>query len=99
MPSGQQVSFKPSLAAMFAQYFHHAAVGAEFVIDGNSLRHKATLSSLEDGVQAIGVRLIGAEHTKVRWIHLEDISEKVPKFSWGFRRPLDPARESRAHNS
>ena len=58
MPPGQQVPFEPSLTAMFAQYFHDTAIGAQFVIDRNSFRHKATFGSFEDGIQAIGVRLI-----------------------------------------
>jgi hypothetical protein len=66
MPAGKQVAFEPSLAEMLAQYLHHAAIRAEFVIDRDNLGHRAALGGLEDGVQAIGVRFIGAEHAKVR---------------------------------
>ena len=50
MPTSKQVSFKPSLTKMFAQYFQHTATRAEFVVDRDKLSHRAALRSLEDGV-------------------------------------------------
>src|SRR5579872_435762 len=88
MPPRQQVPFEPSLTAMFAQYFHDPAIGTQFVIDRNCLGHKTPLGSFEDGIQTIGVRLIGTERAKVRRIELEDVSEEVPELSWGFRDHL-----------
>ena len=88
MPPGQQVPFEPSLAAMFAQYFHDTAIRTQFVIDRNGLRHEAAFGSFEDGIQAIGVRLIGTEHAKVCRIELEDVSEKISELSWSFRDHL-----------
>src|ERR1700728_151546 len=50
MPPCQQVALEPSLTAMFTQYFHDTAIRTQFVIDRNSLGHKAPLCSFEDGV-------------------------------------------------
>src|ERR1700734_1964239 len=88
MPSSQQVPFEPSLTAMFAQYFHDPAIGAQFVIDRNSFRHEAAFGSFEDGIQAVRVRLIRTEHAKVCGIEFEDVSEKISELSWSFRDHL-----------
>ena len=39
MPARKQVAFEPSLAEMLAQYLHHSAIGAKFVVDRDNLRH------------------------------------------------------------
>ena len=58
MAARKQVAFEPSLAEMLAQYFHHAAIRSELIVDRDDLRHRATLGGLEDGVQTIGIRFI-----------------------------------------
>ena len=92
MPPGQQVAFEPALAAMLAQDFHDAAVGAEVVIDRNGFRHEATIRRFENGVQAIGVRLIGTEHAEVCRIALEDVAKNSPSFARRFGDDLARAR-------
>jgi hypothetical protein len=77
MTAGEQVAFKPSLAEVLAQHFHDAAVRTEFIVDRNNLGHRAALRGLKDGVQAIGIRFIGAEHAEVCQIHSEDVAEEI----------------------
>ena len=77
----KQVAFEPSLAKMLAEHFHDATIRAQFFVDGYNLGHRATFCCLEDGVQSIGVRFIGAEHAKVFRIHFEDIAEEIAKFA------------------
>ena len=91
VPSGQQIAFQPSLAAMLAQYLHQATIGAQVVINGNCLRHEAAFGSLENGAQAIRFSLIRAEHTKVLRVQPEYIGKEVSKLSWSFRNHLTRA--------
>jgi hypothetical protein len=74
MATSQQVPFEPSLTAMLTQYLHQAAIWTQIVVDRNSLCHEAPLGSFQNGTQAIGVRLIGAKHTKVSRIQPEDVA-------------------------
>ena len=72
----KQVAFEPSLAEMLAQYFHHAAIWAEFIVDRDNLSHRAAVRSFKNRIQTIGIRFIGAKHPKVCWIHSEDIPKE-----------------------
>ena len=77
MAAREQVALKPALAEMLAQHFHDAAVWTEFIVDRDNLGHRAALCGLEDGVQSIGIRFIGAKHAEVSRIHSEDIAEEI----------------------
>ena len=81
MTPRKQVALEPSLAKMLAQHFHDAAVRTQFIVDGDNFGHRAPLCGLEDGVQAIGIRFIRAEHAEVRQVHSEDVAEEVAKFA------------------
>ncbi len=81
MTAREQVAFKPSLAKMLAQHFHDAPVRTQFIVDRNNLGHRTPFRRLKDGVQAIGIRFIGAEHAEVCQVHSEDVAEEISKFA------------------
>ena len=91
MTAGEQVAFKPSLAEVFAQHFHDAAVRAKLIVDRNKFSHRATLGGLEDGVKTVGIRFIGAEHTKVLRIHFENVPKEISKLAWRLGKNLTGA--------
>ena len=84
MAPSQQVAFQPSLAAVFAQYFHQPSIGAKFVVNRDSFCHKAAFCCFQHGIQAVRVRFIGAEHTKVFGVHPDNVAEKVSKLARSF---------------
>ena len=81
MTPRKQVAFEPSLAEMLTQYLHHAAVGTELIVDGNNLGHRAAFGGFKDGIQAIRIRFVGAEHAEVCQIHSEDVAEEIAKLA------------------
>src|ERR1039458_4524760 len=77
---------------MLSQYFHHAAIRAEFIVCQHNLSHRAALRSLKNRVQTIGIRLIGAEHAKIRRIHSEDIPKEISELARSLGQDLTGPR-------
>ena len=69
MPAGQQISFQPALALMFAEHFHHPPVASEVFIrlDRSGSSHCRLVASKHVG-QTIGHRFIGAEDAKIAMV-------------------------------
>src|SRR5580698_8978110 len=88
MPAREQISFKPPFAQMFAQYLQHTAIRAELIVDGDEFSHRAARGCLENGVQPVRVRFIGAEHAKVHRIHSEYVAEEFSQFARSFGQNL-----------
>jgi len=78
---------------VLAQHFHNASIGAELIVDGNNLGHRAALGSLEDGVETIGIRFIGTEHAEVGQIHSEDVAEEVAQLARSLSQNLSGPRD------
>jgi len=75
----QQVTFKPTLALVFAEHLHHPAIGTDVVVDGNGFRSRATVRHLEHGGPAIRRGFVRAEDAEVACVgvELEHIADKL----------------------
>ena len=63
--AGQQVALEPALAEMLAQDLHDPPVVAQVLVVGSSSAYQAS-GHVEDGRQAVGGGLVGAEDPEVR---------------------------------
>ena len=70
MPAGEQVALEPALARVLAQDLHHAAVGREVVVVGQTLGHPGAVGRLEHGVQPVRGGLVGAEDAEVALVRV-----------------------------
>ena len=68
VPAREQIAFQPALAVVLAEYFHHAAIGRNVVIDGDGLADEAAVFDLEYVAEAVGVGLVGAEEAEVGFL-------------------------------
>ena len=59
MPPGQQIAFQPPFQRRLTEDFHDPPVRREMVIIGGALRLPGPVCDLQNGVQAIGVVLVG----------------------------------------
>jgi len=65
VPPGQQVALEPPLHLVLAEHLHHAAVRRDALVGGPDLGHRRPVGGLEDGVPAVGGRLVGTEDPEV----------------------------------
>ncbi len=84
MPAGEQIAFEPAFAKVFAEHFHHAAVGSEVVVDGNDRLHRATVGGIEDCVEAIRIRFIRAEQAEIGRVEFDDVAQILSEFARRF---------------
>ena len=71
VPAGEQVAFEPALALMLAEHLHDLAIqGEEFVV-GLRACVPLPVGDLENGVQAVGKRFVGAEDSKIALLPIE----------------------------
>ncbi|MDB5387879.1 MAG: hypothetical protein JWM11_3525, partial [Planctomycetaceae bacterium] len=74
--AGEQVTFQPAFALMFAEHFHHpASSGEEFVV-GAALTFPLTLRDLKQRFQSVGKGLIRTEHAEIPLliVHSRDVT-------------------------
>ena len=65
VPPGEGVSLQPAFAVVFAEHFHHPAIGAEVVVDVEMRTDPATIFHLEHIAQPVGCELIRGEDAEV----------------------------------
>ena len=63
--TGQQIAFKPALAQVFAQHFHHPSVRRQVHINGRDVGHPRLAGDIDNRAEPIGGSLIRAEQAKV----------------------------------
>jgi hypothetical protein len=66
VPAGEQVALEPALALVLAEHLHHAPVGARNSSFGTVAASHWRLVDLEDGLEAVGERLVGPKTRKLR---------------------------------
>ena len=98
VPAGQQIAFQPALALVFAEHFHHAAVGAEFVVVRVDLGQVAAIGHLQNILPAVRVVFIRAEQAEVLAIQVqlhhvaEELAHHPRDRPWSFRDWSRPRR-------
>ena len=65
--AGEQIAFEPTLAHVFAEHFHHAAIGCDVIVIRQDLGCGFAIGDFEQSVQAIGTGFVGAHHAEIAW--------------------------------
>ena len=95
MPPGEQVALQPALALVFAEHFHHPPRGREEFVAGHGGGVPLALGRLEEGLQAVGKRLVRAEDAEIplRAVELRHVAQERPQHV----RIADAAAPRRGH--
>ena len=95
VPAGEQVAFEPAFALVLAQHFHHAAGGREKFVVRHGRRVPLALGHFEQGFEAVGDRLVGAEDPEIALlaVQLRDVAQEAPEHV----RVADAAHSRRGH--
>jgi len=85
--SGEEIAFEPALAEMFAENFHHAAIGRKIFIGVQELFHECLGRDFVDGFEAVGSGFVGSENPEVfvGEVGLHDIAKKFSEDAGCFR--------------
>src|SRR6516162_1398175 len=67
----EQIAFKPTLAKVFAEHFHDAAMPREMDVVGLDLLHPYAIGCLEDVVQTIGGGLVRSHQTEIATFRIQ----------------------------
>ena len=86
MPSGQQISFQPALAEMFAQHLHHPALMRQMDIVGFDALHPDPLGDLEHGIEPVRGGLVGPHDPEIPRFRVvaEDVAQELSQHARGF---------------
>ena len=86
MTPGERVAFEPSLMAMLAQHFHHAAVVRDVIVVALDAAHQASVLDVEHVAEAIRVGFVGTEQAEVMLLGIarEDIAHHLAEGSRRF---------------
>ncbi len=79
MAPGEEVALQPPLTKVFRKHLHHAAIGGEVVVGGQDFAGKGPVGSLENGVEAVGGRLVGAEQPEGLGVPPDDVPQEFPQ--------------------
>ena len=97
MSPRQQVAFQPSLAQMFAQYFHDSAVGAQLIVDRNNLGHGSVSLASNTALSRLEFVSSGQNTRKFFGFVLKMSRKKSPSLR-GASAITSPGRGSQDHN-
>ena len=75
--AGEQVTFEPALALMFAQHLHDPSIGRDVIVVGDDFSGGATVGDLEHRVPAVRRCLVRAEHAEVSGVELQNVPDEL----------------------
>jgi len=70
MAARQQVSLQPALALVLTEHLHHSPLPGQVFITGQHFALPLALRHFEQGLQAVGDRLVGSEMPEVRLLRI-----------------------------
>ena len=72
VPPGEEVALEPALALVLAEDFHHSPLDGQVVVGGDDLFLPLLVGVFEDGAEAVGDGLVGAEDAEVAAVVVVD---------------------------
>ena len=96
VPPGEQITFEPALALVFAQNLHDATQALDVVVVRGGV-HLDAVGEFKDGIPAVRRRLVGAKDAKIAGVgvELEYVANELPLFARGLR--IDRPRFGHVH--